>query len=108
MYCLCLLIFFRDLHRANRTNLIFVRIDQALERNMLIPSPDNFPKPGVTSIHKGCPGRTWKVIDEETMNVRATDPTISHAQFASELPDIVLDFKEHFNGRWRIFHEVKA
>eukprot|EP00957_Ditylum_brightwellii_P069705 5293476-Ditylum_brightwellii.AAC.1 len=79
---------------SNHVNLIFVPLDQALALNMQIPSVDNFPKPYPTALHENCTGKTWKLIDHQAMKLKATQPNISHAEFARGLPEVTLLTKE--------------
>mmetsp|Transcript_8785 Transcript_8785/g.12468 ORF Transcript_8785/g.12468 Transcript_8785/m.12468 type:complete len:367 (-) Transcript_8785:178-1278(-) len=88
---------------SNYCNLIFVRLDQALEMNMIIPSINNFPRPQQTNLHMNCPGKTWKLIDSETMKSKATNSSISHTEFAAELPEVTL--KVNVFDNWRVFEE---
>ena len=96
---------------SNDVNLIFVKLDQAQELDMIIPSVDNFPGPYARKLHRGCSGRTWKVIDSDAMLKRATDPNVSHTQFADSLPDINLKIKDYQHKpsptrpEWRIFEK---
>ena len=90
---------------SNSINLIFVQIDEALEKNMIIPSPDNFPRMHPTKLHPNCSGRTWKLIDLETMKFKATDVNIKHADFAAGFTDITLEAKD-VDEKWRVFKEA--
>jgi len=98
---------------SNGVNLIFVRLDQALELEMIIPSVDNFPGPYAWAIHRNCYGRRWKLIDSDTMQTKATDPKISHWEFNELLPNLTLTTKEYQGSppdranAWRIFQEEK-
>ena len=92
---------------SNHVNLIFVRLDEALELGMMIPSVDNFPGPKAQALHHNCSGRKWKVIDHSTMRTKAVDPEISHTEFAEALPEVTFISKtyESSNGNWKMFHE---
>jgi hypothetical protein len=88
---------------ANHVNFIFVRLDQAQELGMIIPSVDNFPGPFPRVLHRGCSGKTWKLIDSSTLKSKATDKSVSHVEFAEAFRDITLLHQDY--GQWRIFTE---
>lgn len=95
---------------SNDVNLMFVRLDQATELAMVIPSIDNFPGPALPKAqHKNCSGEKWKLIDLENVQTKAIDPTISHSTFAESFKDVVLTSKEYggVKIKWRIFQESK-
>ena len=93
---------------SNNVNLIFVRLDQAHELDMMIPSRDNFPGPKAEILHSSCSGRTWKRVEMETMQELATNANVDHVEFAASLPEINLTHKDYpaKEGRgWRMFQE---
>jgi hypothetical protein len=75
---------------ANNVNLIFVWIDKAEELGLALPSPDIFPTPLPHALHRDCPGKTWKIIDNQVIS-KSIDPSISHVEFADGMDEIVLD-----------------
>ena len=96
---------------SNLVNLIFVRLDQAQELGMIIPSVNNFPSPFAFALHGNCSGRTWKLIDPNILAGKATDPKVSHSEFANSFTTVKLshkDFTGTKGGNWRIFQEEKA
>lgn len=93
---------------SNDVNLIFVRLDQAQKLGMIIPSVENFPGPYARALHRGCPGRKWASIDFDIVKMKATDPNVSHTQFADSFPTVQLSSKDFPTGKrkgWRIFQE---
>lgn len=92
---------------ANFVNLIFVRLDQALELGMIIPSVARFPGPQLRALHRDCSGSTWKEIDLDTLKIKAADPNVSHTVFAQSFSDITLHSKtfETKNKKVYIFHK---
>lgn len=92
---------------SNHVNLMFVRLDQAQELNMIIPSIENFPDPDPTPLHSACDGRTWKLIDPAIIKETATNPKSLHTAFANSFSDVTLKTKLFGAGRteWRIFTE---
>ena len=105
---------------ANTVNLMFVRIDQAEELGLSLPSPDIFPGPFVMAMHADCPMKTWKKIDSKAI-ANSVDTSISHVDFANSIDEIVLDCKTtqgrkriasaYLPGldqlqKWRVFWEV--
>mmetsp|Transcript_10852 Transcript_10852/g.16189 ORF Transcript_10852/g.16189 Transcript_10852/m.16189 type:complete len:340 (+) Transcript_10852:154-1173(+) len=90
---------------SNRVNLMFVPIGQAADLGLAIPSPQNFPDPGPTRIHKDCSGRIWKKIDAGFVKESAANKLVSHEEFANGFDDIMLTAKE-YGGNWRMFEEV--
>ncbi|EJK61162.1 hypothetical protein THAOC_18395 [Thalassiosira oceanica] len=89
---------------SNHVNLIFVNVDLAQELDLALPSVENFPGPKPLKLHGGCSHRTWKRIDAHSVR-RATNTTMSHAEFADSLPDVALTHEDF--GDWRIFQEEK-
>lgn len=94
---------------TNMVNIMFVRLDQAQELNMIIPSIENFPDPNPIPLHRDCDGRTWKLIDPDTIEHTATNPKISHTAFANSFSDVTLKtslFHKPGREKWRIFTEL--
>lgn len=97
-----------------------MRLDQATELGMLIPSKDNFPGPYTHALHNDCDMRTWKLIDEDHV-AKASDKLLSHVDFAGGFADVKLGHSRTFRntGRlttagnpvskqvWRVFYEVR-
>ena len=93
---------------ANLVNLIFVRLDQAQELGMIIPSVDNFPGPYTLALHANCSGRDWKLIAKNI--TKAADTDVSHTEFANSFDTVKL-FHKDFAGKgdtrsWRIFQPL--
>eukprot|EP00957_Ditylum_brightwellii_P126133 9615713-Ditylum_brightwellii.AAC.1 len=81
--------------------------EKALALTMQIPSVDNFPKLHPTALHKYCTEKAWKLTDHQTMKMKATQPKISHADFAGGLPEVTLLAKEFGYPKsnwWRVFY----
>ena len=97
---------------SNDVNIIFVRLDQALELGMGIPAVENFPGPYAWALHKNCDRREWKVIDVDTVRRLARNPDISHISFADSFQNVTLATKEYGVGgsydrtKWRTFSKV--
>jgi hypothetical protein len=79
---------------SNTVNLIFVRLDLAVELGLSIPSVQNFPGPWPQRVHADCQGEIWKLIDHNN-TAYATDPSLSNVEWSNKYSDINLRF-EHF------------
>ena len=74
---------------ANTVNLIFVRVDVALQLGLSLPSPDIFPGLLPRALHRDCSMKTWKTVDEHVIE-NAVNVSMSHVEFADGMDEIVL------------------
>ena len=82
---------------SNNVNLIFDQLDQSVEMGMIIPSVETFPGPMAMSLHIDCPGKKWNLIEPDIIQTKATDPNISHSDFAASFQNVVLTTKKYGN-----------
>lgn len=95
---------------SNTVNLIFVRLDHAVELNMMIPSEESFPGPWTRKLHGPCDNMNWKVIDDGNVAAKATDASISHMDFANAFGEVKLEARPFRNPgkselEWRVFRK---
>jgi hypothetical protein len=88
---------------SNGTNLIFVQTHQAQQLGLLLPDMESIVPPKETLIHPTCSGKSWAVIDDDSI-ARATGASVSHVEFFESLSTIKLNHQDF--GDYRFFETV--